>query len=175
MEVFVVLGFLLIPVAGGVAIAIPVLLIAFVINQFLFNYKVATIIVHLTAVAFLSAHFVNAIKGELGRNTAFMVAHVIGAMICFLIYLFVLRIARKARDKSLIRDAQINANQPKVRSLSDIDEKLVMAVIDNDIEYVKQLVKQGANPKSKNDAGYSAEDFARGHGLSDIYDYFKKT
>ncbi|SER16825.1 hypothetical protein SAMN03080615_04187 [Amphritea atlantica] len=61
-----------------------------------------------------------------------------------------------------------NSKKSSVEPLSDINKKLIEAVVNNDLDLVKRLVFQGANPKAKNESGYSAEDFARGRGLSAI-------
>jgi hypothetical protein len=50
-------------------------------------------------------------------------------------------------------------------------DALVEAVISNDLNLVKSLVSEGANPKAKNKMGYAALDYARGHGFSDIETY----
>ena len=95
MEAIVVIGFLLIPVLGAVVIAAPVLLIAFALNAALSNHQAASKLVHLIAVATICAHFLYSIQGELGRNSEFMWAYVIGASICYFIYRAALNLLNK--------------------------------------------------------------------------------
>ncbi len=52
----------------------------------------------------------------------------------------------------------------------DVNDDLVTAVTNNDIKVVANCLALGANPNKVNKTGYSAIDYARGHGYSDIQD-----
>ncbi len=104
MDALVVLGFLLIPVAGGIVIAAPTFMAAYFINLFFMHYKFATILVHIGAMIYLTIYFLKAIEGELGRNSAFQIAFIIGASVCLLIYLAVLRATKKWLIKDEVPD-----------------------------------------------------------------------
>jgi hypothetical protein len=167
----VAFGFLVIPLASGLASSGPVLLLVLLINLSLRKHQIAALAAHFAAVAYLIFDFLDAIKGELGRNSTFMVAHVIGVIICYFIYFFISSALHKAvRQKSLeFEDTTQNT------SLSNIDESLITAVLANDLAKVKLLVENGANFRAKNADGYSAEDIARGGSLDAIREYFKNT
>lgn len=49
-------------------------------------------------------------------------------------------------------------------SVPDLTIKLIDAVTANDIKLVSNLLAVGADPSSKDSNGYSAIDYARGHG-----------
>lgn len=74
----------------------------------------------------------------------------------------------------LISDDITTGNAITPNLSPSIDEKLISAVIDNNIEQVKELISQGANPRAKINGGYTAEDYARGRSLDAISDYFKE-
>ena len=87
METLVVFAFLLLPVAGGVMVAAPTFVVAYLINSFFISYKIVPVLVNIFAITFLVFYFFDARKGELGRNVEFQIAFIIGVGICFLIYL----------------------------------------------------------------------------------------
>lgn len=99
MEAIVVLGFLVIPLASGLESTGPVLLLVLLVNLSLRKHQMAALIVHLSVVAYLVFDFLEAIKGELGINAAFMVAHVIGVIICYFLYFFISSAVHRSERK----------------------------------------------------------------------------
>ena len=59
-------------------------------------------------------------------------------------------------------------------SLREIDSDLFSAVTNNDINSVLYCLNAGADPTVVNDLGYSAEDYARGYGYTDIQSLIKQ-
>ncbi|HOV13939.1 MAG TPA: hypothetical protein PK771_06625 [Spirochaetota bacterium] len=54
---------------------------------------------------------------------------------------------------------------------SNINKDLIKAVKDGNFEIVKELIKDGANPKAKDDNGYDAITWAQVYDRNDIYNY----
>ena len=99
METIVVLGFLLIPLLGAVMVAAPMFGVAFALNALLRKQPLASKFVHVVALAAMTAYFLYAIQGELGRNKFFMIAFIVGASICYFIYLAALvKLNKSARS-----------------------------------------------------------------------------
>lgn len=100
MEGLAVLSFLLIPASGGFMAALPIFGIALMLNSILSRYSFASGIVHVIAIVCLGAYYIDAIKGELGRSSAFMMAFIIGAFVCYIFYLILLKKINKAFNEN---------------------------------------------------------------------------
>ena len=55
----------------------------------------------------------------------------------------------------------------------NLEEELISAVNNHQADRVETLVNEGANPNLKNELGYSALDYARGHGYDIILKYLQ--
>lgn len=87
----------------------------------------------------------------------FIIPYIIVCANYFLFFIF-------KKHKKLLTETTVN----KVK-ISKNSQELINNVIDHNITAVLQSLNEGANPREKDDSGYTALDYANGHGFSDIY------
>ena len=83
-----------------------------------------------------------------------------------LIY-FLSKQATETHNNSSVNEAV--ANEHKIE-INDVNNDLILAISNNDMKAVINCLALGANPNKKNSDGYTAIDYARGHGFRDIHD-----
>ncbi len=86
-------------------------------------------------------------------------------------------LADRSRRRKLEESECARPNKDGTESVGElgigITESLIQAVIDNDVPRVRQLLRDGANPEHVGKDGYTAKDFARGRGHSEITAIFE--
>lgn len=82
------LGFLLLPAFRAIIVAVPIFLVAFLLNALLDRYRLASRLIHVLAVVAICVDFWFAAQGVLAKSGYFLLAYVIGALASYSLYLF---------------------------------------------------------------------------------------
>ena len=88
-------------------------------------------------------------------------------------YLIILFIKARTKVFDSISKSKSATITVKEKTHDEIDS-LISATINNDINSVIEILNSGANPRTKDSSGYTAIDYARGHGYNAIQELLEK-